>query len=678
MMQLFILLLGATATSVSPVQKVIQLLDELKGKVESDLANEEKLMEEYTSWCDEEANEKEDAITSSKRTIGDLMATIEDSKATIGTLTSSIDDLTSKISSDEKDLASATEIRDSEHKVFIAAEKELADTVDSLERAMMTLKNNLGLLQTGRVKQALGTMATSLSKIVEASWVNSHQKAMLTSLLQTGSEDSDSDEDLSLSAQPQGTVVAYESASGGILDTLSDMQEKAEESLSSTRKDEMEAAHAFALLKQGLEDGIAVAKKQLGEATLTRSTTEEELHSAEAALSETQQDLAADTKYLEGLKQSCTMKATEWATRQKQAGEETAAITKAKEVLSEGVKVFLQTSSRVTRKSKFDAPVDSRSQVVRILRKMAKEGHSYALAQLAARARSDPFGKIRSLVEEMIAKLTKEAAEEADQKSFCDEEITESKAKQADLSGKLDKTTSRITKAEADMAKLMEEIKTLENEIAEMDAGQAEATKVRHEEHEEYLQASKDYKDSAAAVAKAIDVLSEYYNSASFVQVSVWQAPELGGAKGDVGSTIVSVLEVAESDFTSMLAEAEADESSAVEAYEKLTQENAVTKATKTGAVKAKSSEVKQLEVALGNYKENKATTTDELDAVLAYLDKLKPQCETKVMSYADRKAKREQEITGLKEALTILSGEALLQLSVKTVHTTLRGARRV
>ena len=39
--------------------------------------------------------------------------------------------------------------------VFIAAEKELADTVDSLERAMMTLKNNLGLLQTGRVKQAI-------------------------------------------------------------------------------------------------------------------------------------------------------------------------------------------------------------------------------------------------------------------------------------------------------------------------------------------------------------------------------------------------------------------------------------------------------------------------------------------------------------------------------------------
>jgi hypothetical protein len=206
-----------------------------------------------------------------------------------------------------------------------------------------------------------------------------------------------------------------------------------------------------------------------------------------------------------------------------------------------------------------------------------------------------------------------------------------------------------------------------------MDAGQAEATKVRQEEHEEYLKASKDFKDSAAAVAKAIDVLNEYYSSAAFVQVAAKQPDaSFGGAKGDVGSTIVSVLEVAESDFTSLLAESEADESAAQEAYDKLTQENAVTKATKTGDIKAKTSEVKQIEVALGNYKENKATVTEELDAVLLYLDKLKPQCETKVVSYADKKAKREQEIAGLKEALTILSGEAFLQ-----VKTTLRGVRR-
>merc|ERR1719472_21394 len=175
--------------------------------------------------------------------------------------------------------------------------------------------------------------------------------------------------------------------------------------------------------------------------------------------------------------------------------------------------------------------MDTRSQVVGLLRKISKKAHSYALMQLVASAQSDPFGKIRGLIEDMIAKLTKEAAEEADQKSFCDEEIGESKAKQADLTGKLDKTSARIQKAEADKAKLLEDIKTLESEIAEIDAGQAEATANRQKEHEEYVKASTDFKDSAAAVAKAIDVLSEYYSSAAFVQVSSKQ-PEFGGELG--------------------------------------------------------------------------------------------------------------------------------------------------
>merc|ERR1719371_55203 len=177
------LLVGASAAQVSPVQKVIQLLDELKGKVEADLASEESLMEEYTSWCDEEANTKEDAITSSKRTIGDLEATIEDAKASVMTLTSSIDELTTKISTSEKELADAKGIRDKEHEVFVASEKELADTVDSLDRAITVLKKNLSLVQTGN-------MASGLQKVVEASWINSHQKAMLQSLLQANAGDS--------------------------------------------------------------------------------------------------------------------------------------------------------------------------------------------------------------------------------------------------------------------------------------------------------------------------------------------------------------------------------------------------------------------------------------------------------------------------------------------------------
>merc|ERR1719213_641236 len=119
------------------------------------------------------------------------------------------------------------------------------------------------------------------------------------------------------------------------------------------------------------------------------------------------------------------------------------------------------------------------------------------------------------------------------------------------------------------MAKLLEEIKTLEAQVAEIDAGQAEATQVRQDEHADYLKSSKDFKDAAEAVAKAIAVLNDYYTSASFVQTR--QAPELGGANEDIGSTITSMLEVAESDFTKLLADAEAAESAAASAYDQLT-----------------------------------------------------------------------------------------------------------
>merc|ERR1719484_115445 len=607
MARLAIFFLAAVgATGVSPVAKVIELLDELTGKVKGDLAAEETMMEEYTKYCDSESNEKEDAITSHKRTIGDLEAEIADASARISELGTEVEDLAGKISGAESELAEATKLRDEEKAAFAASESELVDTVDSLERALVVLKRGQTSFLQARDQDTMNKLTMSLSKIIEANWVNSKDKAVVQSLLQSTSEENDED----LSLQPQAKTSGYQSQGSGILDTISDMKEKAESTLSDARADEMKAGHEYAMLKQNLEMQIKTMKKRMSEATTEKSGLEEAKASAEEELSSTKKTLADDEKYLEELKQSCSAKAAEWATRQKDAAGELAAIAKAKEVLEDGVKVFLQTSTRM-RVGEGDPAL--RKQAVKVLGGLAKRFHTFGLIELASRAKSDPFGKVRGLIEGMIAKLEQEAAAEADQKSFCDEEISESNAKKASLTGKLDKTAARIAKGEADKAKLTEDIKVLEEEIAAIDAGQAEATKVRQAEHEDYLKASSDFKEAAAAVAKAISVLNDYYSSAAFVQVK--QAPELGGAQTDIASTITSMLEAAEE------------------------------KITKQGDASGKAAEVKQLEVALSNYKEDHATLSDEMTAVLNYLDKLKPQCETKVMSYAERKSRREQEI---------------------------------
>ena len=96
------------------------------------------------------------------------------------------------------------------------------------------------------------------------------------------------------------------------------------------------------MLKQSLDTELDAMNKRMSQATTEKSGLEEAKASAEEQLAATQTTLADDKKYLEELKQSCSMKAAEWATRQKDAAGELAAIAKAKEVLESGVKVFLQ------------------------------------------------------------------------------------------------------------------------------------------------------------------------------------------------------------------------------------------------------------------------------------------------------------------------------------------------
>merc|ERR1719146_41420 len=294
-----------------------------------------------------------------------------------------------------------------------------------------------------------------------------------------------------------------------------------------------------------------------------------------------------------------------------------------------------------------------RSQLVGELKALGHKLNSYAMMELASSAAADPFEKIRGLLTDMVAKLVTEANEEASQKSFCDEEKAKSAKEQAEKSMRSDDLQSRLDSATAAQASLGEDIKELQKEISELDASVASATKMREAERATYVKASADFKQAAAAVEDAIHVLKEFYAGSSFVQI-----------KGKTASdTIIAILENSGAEFTKMYMEAETAEDAAVAAYEKLMDESKVAKAAKTAEVQAAESEIKSLEVAIQNSGEDLKMVTKELDAVMSYVAKLKPQCEVKVMTYAEKKAKREAEIEGLKEALSILEAPALVQL---------------
>jgi len=672
---LLLLSLVQTACAGSAIQKVVELLDECKAKVQKDLDAEAKAMEEYTTFCDDELKDKGYAIETAGRSIEDLTATVDSSTANIGELTDEIATLGTTIASKSSELAEATKVREAGAADFAAAEKELVKSIDELSRAATVLKRGLSFAQTAQGQKKIKAVVDGLKNIIDAEWVDVGSRRKLKSFLQASAQaKEDEDDDLSFT-QPQAKQVAYESSSGGIVKTIEEMQGKAEDTLSDLRKKEMGDAQTFAMLEQGLKDEISHGEEKLSTAKKSKGANEEAKETASGKLVETEKSKAADEEYAGTLKTECEAKASEWEARQKSAAEEMGAIEKAKEILVSGVTAFAQVSSKTRRwnpddDEESDAVSEKREKVVTILKQLGKTHHSFAFAQLASMATSDPFVKIRGLIEDMIAKLLKEAEEEATQKAFCDAEMGKSKKSQEEKTMTLDKLSARIDGASTTIAENTESIKTLEAEVAEIDKAQAEATAIRNTEKEDYLVASKDFKDSAEAVAKAIEVLKNFYEG-SFIQLTAKtnlksKQPEFGGAKSDIAHTIISVLEMSEEDFTTLLAETEATEDEAAKAFKTLTDENKISKATKETEAKGKASEVKSLTVQLGHSKEDSASTSSELDAVNAYIDKLRPQCEEKAMSYEEKKAKREAEIAGLKEALEILAGDGLALVQTK------------
>merc|ERR1719399_2320100 len=374
---------------------------------------------------------------------------------------------------------------------------------------------------------------------------------------------------------------------------------------------------------------MAYGDKELAEAKKAKAAAEEAKGVAEGELATFEKNLADDEKHLEDLHHECMTKATEFEESQHSRGEEIAALTKAKTILeektggaSERAYSFIQLSAASKTKTRNEEVKD---RIFTLIQSLAKQDDSKALMLLSQRIQSaammgaDPFAKVKGMIQEMIEKLVEEAQKEASHKAFCDKEMSEAKA-----------------------------------------------TAMRQEEAEAWALAKKDFEDGVEGVGMALKVLRDYYAEKEAL-VQTMHDKATGAASG-----IIGMLEVIESDFTKMLADGTAKEEMAIDAYEKLTQDNEIATTEKSTAVKYATKDQKETEEALIGLKEDKEGVTKELDAVLEYWGKLQPMCVAKPESYAERKKRREAEIAGLKEALRILeeeSGSADAFLQVRSRH---------
>jgi len=231
------------------------------------------------------------------------------------------------------------------------------------------------------------------------------------------------------------------------------------------------------------------------------------------------------------------------------------------------------------------------------------------------------------------------------------------KQKKSDLEGAVEKLTAKMDKASADSAELKGDVKRIQEELAILAKEQLVMDEIRAEENKNYVKAKSDLTLALDGVNKALELLRDYYGeAAAFVQQPA--KPVSHAKSSGAGGSIISILEVCESDFANALAKEETEEADSASEYEKITQDNKLVKTTKDQDAKYKTQEFKSLDKALTELSADKDTTATELAAVNEYYEKLKERCVAKPESYEDRKARREAEIVGLKQALNILESE--------------------
>merc|ERR1719389_72722 len=652
----FALLLMASATQVrvTPVQKVIQLLQGMAEKGKKEKHEEQVQFAAYKQFCDDTTVEKQRAIKEATAKMEQLVAAIQKAEADAATLAKEIAQLDEDISVYEGDKKAATEVREMENADYLTTHKDYSESVDALERAIATLK-----------KQAYDR--TQLLQVNQLQLIPEHAKKVISAFLSQGDELGQ--DPLSVSA-PEAN--AYEFQSSGIVDMLEKLKDKFEDERTDLEKEESNARHAYEMLMQDLT-------AQIETATEDREAKEKASKLQKAAedkgdLADTTATRDADQTYLDDLVAECTQKSSDFEQRQQLRTDELAAIDKAIEILSSGavsgnadkhLPSFVQKKTSVSfLQLSVGSKNPSQARVAEFLREKGSAINSRVLSALAVRVAEDPFVKVKKMIKDLIVRLMEEANEEAEHKGWCDTELSTNEQTRKEKTAAVETLHAEIDELSASIAKLTQEITDLTAEIAEIDKAVAEATAIREEEKATNEQTIEDATEAQTAVAQALTVLKEFYEKAAEATALLQgkQKPEVfdepyTGMQSENGG-VVGMLEVIQSDFARLETDTKAAEAEAQKAFDEFTSESAVNRAANAKDVEHKTTKKTNQEAALTAKKADLEGTQKELDAALAYYDKLKPSCVDAGVSYEDRVARRKEEIESLQEALRILNGE--------------------
>lgn len=308
-----------------------------------------------------------------------------------------------------------------------------------------------------------------------------------------------------------------------------------------------------------------------------------------------------------------------------------------------------------------DGLSQQRQALVSLLSHSAERLHSQQLAAIALKAKSDPFGPIKTLISDLITKMQKQMAESQTQKAYCDKEIGAAELTRGEASKQISALNSELASTQARKDSLQQELRELNATATALDTKKAELVKIRTEESKQTAETISESGAALKGVAEAKKVITDFYSSAS-KGTGLMQKPDQAYKGDQAASTgIIGILEVIESDFQRSISEAKSSEAAAVKEQQKILNDMAVTRAEKSKSTEVQQKFKDDAELKISDDTSDLKAETSKLESALLQLKILEDKCGIGV-TYDERKAKRAEEMQALEDAIAAIDGMSSLR----------------
>merc|ERR1719198_947581 len=506
----------------------------------------------------------------------------------------------------------------------------------------------------------------------------------------------------------------YKFHSSSIIETLENLLNDFRKEKADVDADEVKRVQKHDMFIQDRTDYVKAQTLSMEDAKKDRDQKIEDIGTASQELTTVSADLLDDMRYLDELNTACSEKAKTWDQRTKLRANELTAITQATGIVkatvmektqsstirfaqtgtvlhladavtaSDSAMEAIEAEAEISESPSFlqkqsvkkhePASADAgRDMIVSLLKGKGQQLKSTLLTSLATKLAADPLAKVKKLIQELIERLLTEAANEANQKGWCDKATADATQKRTNAADAIEGLNAKMAKQEALSAELAEELKTLTKEIKALTKAKAKAEKERTEESAENTNTVNEAKAGLGAVNMAIDILDKFYKTSAKAKVDLSLAqgplddmPDAGfkageaykGAQSESGG-IIGMMEVIQSDFERTISETKAAEAAAKKEHLQFLTETGMSLAEKKMALKEKTSLKGETDNNFDDSTDDMQSQSKILVTSIKELIELKKACVDTGMSYADRVAMREQEIASLKKALCIFGAYA-------------------